>query len=244
MRDFSYSYIREHGIMKCEKCGNTVKSGQKFCSSCGAPISEMSDTVVQENGKKTKNKITKKKIILIIVILALIGGIQEQFNGNSGKKETQMLEGTWSAGGESSGDAERAAENEASDSIGEYTDACVHLNDANTFINKSRDSYPLTGESFSQVIENYMDNVVWTAWDSEAYYEYYVEAAGTVYYDSSIQMEIVYCVNTKFDKFSFYIVYDGEEYTYNWGHGFFMEKLLDGTEINVDDWFDWAAKSE
>lgn len=230
--------------MKCEKCGNTIKAGQKFCTNCGKAVPELLKNYGQEDSKETKKKIAKKKIILIIVILALIGGIQEQFQGGDGKEENQLLEGTWSVAGESSGDAEHAAENGTPDGIGEQTATCVHLNDANTFINESRYSYPMTGESFGQVIENYMDNVVWTAWDAEAHYEYYVKAAGTVYYDSSIQMEIVYCVNTKFDKYSFYIVYDGEEYTYNWGHESFMANLLDGIEIEVDDWFYWTTKSE
>lgn len=64
--------------MKCEKCGNTVKDGQKFCSSCGAPVQKIQPDEekkqLPESGmiKKQNHIFGKKKIWIVIGILIIL----------------------------------------------------------------------------------------------------------------------------------------------------------------------------
>lgn len=60
--------------MFCEKCGQEIKEGAKFCLKCGNPIQIVK--VAEEEKKKLskKNKKTGKKIIRIILIAIIFGG--------------------------------------------------------------------------------------------------------------------------------------------------------------------------
>lgn len=62
--------------MKCPKCGSKVQES-KFCSECGAPLSE--ETAAQEKAQANSKKKPKKKrgcgtVFLVFFAFILIGG--------------------------------------------------------------------------------------------------------------------------------------------------------------------------
>ena len=62
--------------MKCPKCGSEVQES-KFCSECGAPLSE--ETAAQEKAQANSKKKPKKKrgcgtVFLVFFAFILIGG--------------------------------------------------------------------------------------------------------------------------------------------------------------------------
>lgn len=61
--------------MKCEKCGNEMLNGDKFCGKCGTKVQEK---VVTENDKTSSRKIKIKfnnKIVIITIVILLVVGI-------------------------------------------------------------------------------------------------------------------------------------------------------------------------
>lgn len=60
--------------MKCEKCGNEMLNGDKFCGKCGTKVQEK--VVIEDNktsGRKIKIKFNNKIVIITIVILLVVG---------------------------------------------------------------------------------------------------------------------------------------------------------------------------
>lgn len=61
--------------MFCIKCGSELTGSGRFCSKCGAPVAEMSNTAAMEenaNIKKTKKSEKKKKLPLLAAVLVVI----------------------------------------------------------------------------------------------------------------------------------------------------------------------------
>lgn len=58
--------------MFCKKCGNQLLEDEKFCSSCGAPIEEITNTNPVETGMKRKKKFSKKTVIIVVVVVILL----------------------------------------------------------------------------------------------------------------------------------------------------------------------------
>ena len=56
--------------MNCNKCGNEIKRGEKFCANCGTPVDLSKNKSVKAGGKTVNKKIAV--IICSVVILAII----------------------------------------------------------------------------------------------------------------------------------------------------------------------------
>lgn len=52
--------------MKCTNCGNDINPSEKFCGSCGTPISENAQTTNNTGINKNENKMNKQAIGSIV----------------------------------------------------------------------------------------------------------------------------------------------------------------------------------
>lgn len=53
--------------MYCDKCGKEVKKGEKFCTSCGNPVTQV------QTDKKVNTKKTKKLVLAVMSIVLVVG---------------------------------------------------------------------------------------------------------------------------------------------------------------------------
>lgn len=74
----------------CRNCGKELKGTEKFCASCGSPVSEKKEQPVAEQ-KKADNAGGKKKVGIIVaaVVVAIAVIVAIVFALNSGKKEKE-----------------------------------------------------------------------------------------------------------------------------------------------------------
>lgn len=85
----------EESKIFCEECGNEVKKSDELCSKCGCPVNRKQEPQkVEVTRVKFGNGISRKKIIIgIVVLLLIVGGIFGfiTIKNNNDKKKAQEL---------------------------------------------------------------------------------------------------------------------------------------------------------
>ena len=78
--------------MNCPNCGNEITENQKFCTNCGAKVSNVEDTKEETSQKINKMKnIIKSKTFIISYIFALIVFVCILSTVNNIKKEISVF---------------------------------------------------------------------------------------------------------------------------------------------------------
>ncbi len=62
-------------LIKCSECGYDISTTAEFCPKCGCPMSEMIKPQKKEIAKENKSKITKKKLVIWIIVFLLTSSI-------------------------------------------------------------------------------------------------------------------------------------------------------------------------
>ena len=91
--------------MFCQRCGNEIKEGSRFCAKCGCSIDEKNSNKLSECKEKTSQKKKSGKMILIffLMLILCVGSVTvcSLIMGNNRIDKSQLI-GSWYMDGDDS----------------------------------------------------------------------------------------------------------------------------------------------